>query len=42
MGENESPNELLSLLTNYGEVEHFLELVPSANDIFIQAVRKNN
>lgn len=42
MGENESPNELLSLLTNYGEVEHFLELVPSANDIFIQAVRKNS
>uniref|UniRef100_UPI00404895BE ABC transporter ATP-binding protein n=1 Tax=Polaribacter sp. TaxID=1920175 RepID=UPI00404895BE len=42
MSENESPNELLSLLTNYGEVEHFLELVPSANDIFIQAVRKNN
>ena len=42
MGENESPNELLSLLTNYGEVEHFLELVPSANDIFIQAVSKNN
>ncbi|GGH01408.1 ABC transporter ATP-binding protein [Polaribacter pacificus] len=40
--ENQSPNELLSLLTNYGEVEHFLELVPSANDIFIQAVNKNN
>ena len=40
--ENESPNQLLSLLTKYGEVQHFLELVPSANDIFIQAVKKNS
>jgi len=40
--ENESPNKLVSLLTNYGEVQHFLEMVPSANDIFIQAVNKNN
>ncbi len=34
-------NELLSYLTNKGEVNHFVELVPSANDIFIQAVNKN-
>lgn len=40
--ENESPNQLVSLLTNYGEVLHFLEMVPSANDIFIQAVSKNS
>lgn len=40
--ENESPNQLISLLTNYGEVQHFLELVPSANDIFIKAVNKNS
>ncbi|WKD86180.1 ABC transporter ATP-binding protein NatA [Polaribacter huanghezhanensis] len=39
---NESPNQLVSLLTKYGEVQHFLELVPSANDIFIQAVNKNS
>ena len=39
---NESPNNLLSLLTKYGEVQHFLELVPSASDIFIQAVNKNS
>jgi ABC-2 type transport system ATP-binding protein len=38
----ESPNALLSLLTNYGEVQHFLEIVPSANDIFIEAVNKNS
>ena len=40
--ENESSNNLLSLLTKYGEVQHFLELVPSANDIFIKAVNKNS
>ncbi|AUC14222.1 ABC transporter ATP-binding protein [Tenacibaculum sp. SZ-18] len=34
-------NDLLSYLTNKGEVNHFVELVPSANDIFIQAVNKN-
>ena len=40
--ENESPNGLISLLMKYGELQHFLELVPSANDIFIQAVHKNS
>ncbi|CAL2060869.1 ABC transporter ATP-binding protein [Tenacibaculum sp. 190524A05c] len=34
-------NDLLSYLTEKGEVNHFVELVPSANDIFIQAVNKN-
>ena len=38
----ESPNNLFSILTNHGEVQHFLELVPNANDIFIQAVNKNS
>jgi ABC-2 type transport system ATP-binding protein len=37
-----SANDLLSFLTNRGEVQHFVELIPSANDIFIQAVNKNN
>ncbi|PQJ21031.1 ABC transporter ATP-binding protein [Tenacibaculum sp. SG-28] len=37
-----SPNELLGYLTSKGEVQHFVELVPSANDIFIQAVQKNS
>jgi ABC-2 type transport system ATP-binding protein len=40
--ENESPNNLLLLLTKYGEVQHFLELVPNASDIFIQAVNRNS
>jgi ABC-2 type transport system ATP-binding protein len=37
-----SPNELLSIVTNYGELQHFSEIVPSANDIFMQAVHENN
>jgi ABC-2 type transport system ATP-binding protein len=32
------PNELLNLLTQRGQVTHFLEKIPSVNDIFIQTV----
>ncbi|PNQ73352.1 ABC transporter ATP-binding protein [Hanstruepera neustonica] len=39
--DNLSPNDLLSYLTSKGEVSHFVELVPSANDIFIQAVKNH-
>ena len=39
---NQSSNELLSFLSNQGQVEHFVELIPDANEIFIQAVNKNN
>ena len=42
LGASNSSNELLSFLTSRGEVQHFVELIPSANDIFIQAVNKNN
>ena len=38
---NDSPNELLLYLTNKAQVSHFVELIPSANDIFIQAVKKS-
>lgn len=37
----ESSNDLLRFLTSHAEVNHFNELVPSANDIFIQTVRNN-
>lgn len=37
----ESPNELLSFLTSKAEVSHFVEVIPSANDIFIRAVGEN-
>ena len=38
---NASPNELLHLLTQRGQVTHFVEKIPSVNDIFIQTVSKN-
>ncbi|APY00866.1 ABC transporter ATP-binding protein [Lacinutrix venerupis] len=39
--EDESANHLLSYLTTQGEVSHFVEVIPSASDIFIQAVKNN-
>lgn len=36
-----SPNDLLSFLTTKAEVHHFVEVVPTANDIFIQTVKNN-
>ncbi|CAM4022928.1 ABC transporter ATP-binding protein [Flavobacterium weaverense] len=35
---NASPNDLLSLLTKRGQVNHFVEKIPTVNDIFIQTV----
>lgn len=42
LNDGDTSNDLLSFLTNRGEVQHFVELIPSANDIFIQAINKNN
>jgi ABC-2 type transport system ATP-binding protein len=42
LNENQKPNDLLSFLTSKGEVSHFVELIPSVNDIFIQTVTANN
>ncbi len=36
-----TPNDLLSYLTNQGQVNHFTEVIPSASDIFIQSVQNN-
>lgn len=36
-----SPNDLLSFLTSKAEIHHFVEVIPSANDIFIQTVKNN-
>lgn len=41
LGANESSNDLLTYLTSKAEVNHFNELVPSANDIFIQTVKNS-
>ncbi len=35
-----TPNELLHILTQRGQVTHFTENIPSVNDIFIQTVSK--
>lgn len=41
IGEHTSPNDLLSFLTSKAEVHHFVEVIPSASDIFIQTVKNN-
>lgn len=41
LSEFEKPNDLLLYLTSKGEVSHFVELIPSVNDIFIQTVKNN-
>jgi len=42
INETDTPNDLLNFLTTQGEVSHFVELIPSVNDIFIQTVKRNN
>ncbi len=37
----ETSNDLLKFLTSKAEVHHFVEVIPSANDIFIQTVKNN-
>ena len=41
LNEGDKPNDFLSYLTSKGEVSHFVELIPSVNDIFIQTVKNN-
>lgn len=41
MGQQGSPNELLSIFQSYGLVTHFVEVIPSVNDIFIKTVNQN-
>jgi ABC-2 type transport system ATP-binding protein len=41
LNDNETSNDLLSFLTSKAEVHHFVEVIPSANDIFIQTVKNN-
>ncbi|WP_346881218.1 ABC transporter ATP-binding protein [uncultured Algibacter sp.] len=38
---DEKPNDLLNYLTSKGEISHFVELIPSVNDIFIKTVKSN-
>ncbi|RMA57908.1 ABC transporter ATP-binding protein [Ulvibacter antarcticus] len=39
--EKASPNELVSFLTSKGQLNHFVEVIPSASDIFIETVKNN-
>lgn len=39
--EQTSPNQLLEYLISKAKVMHFSEVIPSVNDIFIQAVKEN-
>lgn len=41
LSDGAKPNDLLSYLTTKGEVSHFVELIPSVNDIFIKTVTNN-
>lgn len=41
IGEAGSANELLAYLSDLGSVTHFVEMIPTANDIFIQTVQNN-
>ncbi len=38
---NSSPNDLVGYLTSKGQLNHFVEVIPSANDIFIETVQNN-
>lgn len=39
--ENESPNDLLEFLISRARVNHFVEVIPSVNDIFIKTVTQH-
>jgi len=41
IGNQGTPNELLNFLSGLGTLTHFVEVIPSANDIFIQTVQNN-
>ncbi len=36
-----SPNDFVSYLTSLGQLTHFVEVVPTASDIFIETIQKN-
>src|SRR5690606_33699670 len=38
---NMSPNDFVNYLTSHGQLTHFVEVVPSASDIFIETIQKN-
>lgn len=41
LSEHDLPNDLLGYLASKGELSHFVEMIPSVNDIFIQTVKNS-
>ncbi len=41
ISENDSTNDLVNYLTTLGQLTHFVEVIPTANDIFIETVKNN-
>jgi len=39
---NDTSSELIQYLSNRAQVNHFVEIIPNASDIFIQAVKNNS
>lgn len=42
LNKNTSSNNLLNYLASNGEISHFVEMIPNANEIFIKAVNQNS
>jgi ABC-2 type transport system ATP-binding protein len=42
LGTNDNSSELIQFLSSKAQVNHFVEIIPNASDIFIQAVKKNS
>ena len=40
--ESDTSSELIQFLSSKAQVNHFVEIIPNASDIFIQAVKNNN
>ena len=41
LGSKDSPSDLLAFLNKSAQINHFVEVIPNANDIFIQTVKSN-
>lgn len=41
LGATHSPSDLLAFLNKSAQINHFVEVIPNANDIFIQTVKSN-
>jgi ABC-2 type transport system ATP-binding protein len=42
LGTSDTPNDLLTFLNANAYINHFVEVIPNANDIFIQTVKNNS